>query len=440
MRAEGPEASCSSRRLRFVSGVSRSDGVATNRVALITSNFWPEPIGIGQVAWELACYFADARLDVTVVTSMPYYPKWAIWPEYTGRIWTGEVQRRVRILRSWHYVRANPSTIGRLLHETTLALVSIPNMIRALRGARVAYIISPALTYAFVASVVSALLRVRRVLYVQDVQPDAAIELGMFQSRPLIVVSRWLADTAYRLSDEILTIGAGMRARIATRAGGATKIRVVPNTVDPRELRPVPAQENTFRQRFMRSGSFSVVHTGNMGHKQDLDIILQTANRLRSDPDTEFFVFGDGARKGAFLSEMRALGLPNVAHHPLQARELLPHMLSGADVCLVTQVREVVDIAVPSKLATALCAGAFVVVACTKESETARVVRENDVGLWVPAGDDQALAKVIQLVKQGHVDSKAYRIRAREFAIQAYGREHVYGALVNELDGAPVNS
>ena len=68
------------------------------------------------------------------------------------------------------------------------------------------------------------------------------------------------------------------------------------------------------------------------------------------------------------------------------------HMLHGADIFLVSQVSSIVDIVVPSKLATAFGAGAMVVASCAENSETARLVRESGGGIVIPAGDDEALS------------------------------------------------
>ena len=71
-------------------------------------------------------------------------------------------------------------------------------------------------------------------------------------------------------------------------------------------------------------------------------------------------MFGDGAVRTDFLRRRDQLHLKNVSHYPLQERALLPHMLNGADAVLVSQLAEVVDIVVPSKLVTAMGAGAII--------------------------------------------------------------------------------
>ncbi|UCF18252.1 MAG: glycosyltransferase family 4 protein [Gemmatimonadota bacterium] len=397
--------------------------------AFVTSNFWPEPTGTSQTVSEYAEFLSGQRVPVRVATSMPYYPQWQIWPEYRGRIWCSEQHNGIRIFRSWHYVRPHVSTVTRILHETTLSLFALPNMIRVLHRAHVAYVVSPALSYAVMGLTVSKLLGVRSVLVVKDVMPDAAVELGMLRNTAVIRVSRWLARVAYALADEIHTLGEGMRNRITRQMSEPSKITIVPDTVDADELAPVQ-DGNEFRSRFVPEGVFAVLHTGNMGKKQDLDLLLRAAARLRDDPSIHFYVFGDGAVKSDFLRRREELGLENVSHFPLQDRWMLRHMLSGADAVLISQLPEVVDIVVPSKLLTALAAGAMIVAACAADSETAHLVAESRGGVVVPPGDDGSLAEMLQSIKAGEVPTSDYRRRARDFAVRRFDRRAIYGPLV----------
>jgi colanic acid biosynthesis glycosyl transferase WcaI len=227
-----------------------------------------------------------------------------------------------------------------------------------------------------------------------------------------------------------------MRQRIARDTENEAKIRIVPDTVDGEELAPVPPEENEFRRRFVPDGVFAVLHTGNMGKKQDLDLVLRTADRLRDNPHIRFYVFGDGAAKADFLRRREELRLDNVEHFPLQERWLLSHMLSGADVVLISQLPEVVDIVVPSKLLTALVSGAMIVAACAPDSETANLVRASGGGLIVPASDDAGLAKTIVAIHRGEVQTAAYRRRARIYALETFDRSAVYSQMADTYAAA----
>jgi colanic acid biosynthesis glycosyl transferase WcaI len=371
--------------------------------------------------------------DVEVVTAMPMYPQWSIWPAYRNRFQVVEKYEGMTVRRSWHFVRPDLGTRTRLLHELTLCVTASVNVVRALRRADVVYIVSPPLSLAFMTCVLARTLRVRSILCVKDIVPDAAIELGMVHNKYIIGVSRWLARKLYRFADEIHTLGRGMQRRIAREISSAANIRVISDTIDSSELTPVPTGQNEFRRRFVSEGMFAVVHTGNMGKKQDLDLLLRAAARLREQPKIHFYVFGDGAAKQDFLRRREQLGLENVSHYPLQERWLLPHILSGADVLLVSQMQEVVDIVVPSKLLTALGSGAMVVAACAGESEAAAIVADSGGGIVIPAGDDAALAERICSIRDGSVDTRGYRMRAREYALRVFDRDAVYGPLADEL-------
>lgn len=413
---------------------SDSETLTRARLTIVTTYFWPEKTGISQVTWEMATYLAAQDIVVTVVTAMPFYPAWRIDPEYRAhrRLWLREKAGSISILRSWHWVRPNPNTVLRLAHEGTLSLFSLPNLVRGLRNADHAFIITPHLTFAFVASVLAGILRVPQTVIVQDVMPDAAIELGMLRNRALIAFSRGLARGLYQRARDILTLSEGMRQRIATLCDSG-KIHLLPNTIDADELAPPAVAENEFRKRFVPPGVFAVIHTGNMGRKQDLDLILRAAERVQHDASIHFYVFGDGAEKDRFVARMKLRNLKNVSHHPLQERSLLPHMLAGADMVVVSQLPEVVDIVVPSKLLTAMGAGSAILAACDPASELARLVVDSDGGVVIPPSDADALVAAIDAFRREPAAVARRRRLARAYATEHFDRNRVFEKLLSRL-------
>src|SRR5438552_12641690 len=270
-------------------------GRARGHLAVISSNYWPEPTGVRRSVTEFTEFLTRRNLDVRVATAMPYYPQWEIYPGYRRSLYRSERRNGATIFRAWHRVRPAPSAVGRMLQEATLCLVGLPMMLRALWGARLAYVVVPALGYAFLGAFVARCLRIPVILVVKDVMPEAAIETGLLRNRVVIAVSRWLAHRLYAIASEIQTLGEGMARRIVAAGGAPAKVRVVPDTIDGRELAPVPREQNEFRRRFGPPGGSAVAHTGTMGRKQDVALLLRTAVPLRPEPDILFFVVCDGA-------------------------------------------------------------------------------------------------------------------------------------------------
>ena len=51
----------------------------------------------------------------------------------------------------------------------------------------------------------------------------------------------------------------------------------------------------------------------------------------------------------------------------------------------------------------------------------------------VSAGDDEALARAILSIRDGKVDTTAYRTKARAYALARFDRELIYGPLAAEV-------
>ena len=112
---------------------------------------------------------------------------------------------------------------------------------------------------------------------------------------------------------------------------------------------------------------------------------------------------------------------------------MISRMLSGADVVLVSQWPEVVDIVVPSKLLTALGAGAMIVPPCPHNSETAKLIAESGGGVVVPPSDDIARVDAIDRVRTGRINVLEHPTNARRFAIERFDRNRVYDSVLRNI-------
>jgi colanic acid biosynthesis glycosyl transferase WcaI len=107
----------------------------------------------------------------------------------------------VRVLRCWHYVPRQANSLKRILHELSFVVTSFCTLLTFPKS-DLLVVISPPL-FLGVAARLSCLLRGGRYLmHIQDLQPDAAIKLGMVRSPVLIKLLRGLESAAYRGAGE----------------------------------------------------------------------------------------------------------------------------------------------------------------------------------------------------------------------------------------------
>ena len=190
----------------------------------------------------------------------------------------------------------------------------------------------------------------------EDVFPEAAVALNRLENGPLVQLLRLLVSNYLRRADRIVAIGDVMRRRLEAKGARSERLRVIPNWTDVSALSPQP-KVNPWSIEKGIADRFVVMHSGNVGHAQDLDSLLRATTLLRDLDDLLVLIVGTGAR-GTQLSELRdLLEADKVQFLDFQPRELLPHTLAAADVHVVGLARGLAGYVVPSRIYGVLAAG-----------------------------------------------------------------------------------
>ena len=127
--------------------------------------------------------------------------------------------------------------------------------------------------------VLAARFRVPLVVVVQDVFPETAVRLRRLGNPFAVRVLRQIVRAYLRRADRIVSIGETMSTRLVAKGAPAERIVVIPNWVDPTEITPQP-RNNSWAEENGLNGSFVVMHSGNVGHAQDLGTLVQAAASL----------------------------------------------------------------------------------------------------------------------------------------------------------------
>jgi colanic acid biosynthesis glycosyl transferase WcaI len=399
------------------------------KVLILSINYWPEVTGIGAFTTYRAEYLAAVGHDVEVCTTFPYYPEWKIPPQYAGKLAATEERNGVRIIRSFAYIPNPATSLKRVLHEASFIASS---MIRAFARKRpdLLLIVSPPLGLAVPAILLSRLWRIPYVFDVEDLQPDSAAELNMLPSWALKFLYK-VENAAYRHAALITTLTNGMRNRIIGKGVPADKVELLEARVDD-SLFDVAASEGAdFRHRYGLENKFLVTHSGNMGVKQGLDVVVDAAVLNRADDSVKFLLVGDGAVCGRIQRRVADLGLNNVRFLPLLEAADFRGLLAASNICLITQQKSVSEIAFPSKIVTYLAAGRPVIGSVNPHCEVAQTICESGAGKIVAPEDGAALLAAIHEF-QG-ADLQEFGRNAQEYANRRWSSVRVLGHLERSL-------
>jgi colanic acid biosynthesis glycosyl transferase WcaI len=396
------------------------------RLLIHGMNYAPELLGIGRYTGELGAYLASRGHQVTVLTAAPYYPQWRVREDYRPQRWRREWRDGVEVLRAPQYVPGRVSGLGRLLQECSFGASCLywwsTCLLQRPWDAMVA--VCPPMTSGLVPGLLARRLAVPLVIHVQDLQLDAARELGFLRQPLLLAGLTWLELHLFRQARAVTTISRSMATRLAAKGVPPARLQVLPNWADLDKVRPGP-RLNALRRELGLTSEIVVLYAGNLGEKQGLEVILEAAALTRGKPSIRYLVAGEGAARDRIKLRAQDLGLDNLTFLPLQSNSRLPLLLAAADLHLVVQRQKAADLVMPSKLTNIMAAGRPFIATAGEGTELARVTSESRAGLVVPPEDGRALAQAVLGLAGDPGARKEMGVRARRYAEAFWDRERI---------------
>jgi len=363
-------------------------------ILVMGMNYAPEKTAIGLLTTSLCDYLRQMGHRVTVVTAFPHYPEWRIHDGYRGRVFLRDRVSGIPVYRSYVYVPGKPNTHQRIAYDSSF---SVSAFISGLAVGKVDVIVcvSPPLQLGLTAYMLGKLKGVSFLFHIQDILPDAAVDVGMLKGRRVVGLAYRLEKFIYKKAAAIGVISPGFADNLYYKGVPKSKLYYLPNWIDTDFIKPLDRNNIFRRQNGLSESDFVIMYTGNIGKKQALETFVDAASLLRRQPDMVFLIAGEGARKVALMEKAQEMNLSDLRFLPLQPRQMLPYMFSAADVLVVTQQKGIIDICLPSKLLTVMASAKPIVAGVNERSETARAIRDAEAGLVVAPGNAQALAEAI---------------------------------------------
>jgi colanic acid biosynthesis glycosyl transferase WcaI len=392
------------------------------RILIYTYNYFPEPIGIAPLITELAEGLVKRGHEVRVVTGMPNYPQRRIYDGYRGKLYLTELTNGVAVQRSYVWVRPKPTLLDRLLLELSFVVTSF---VHALRGKRpdVIFITAPPLPVSVPAALLGWLHRTPIVLNLQDILPDAAVNVGLLKNPKLIRIFELLEQFAYRTATKITVIAEDFVDHLLKKEVPADQIVQIPNWVDVHFIRPSPKENNAFRAEHQLTQKFVALYSGNIALTQGLETVIEAASRLCHIPDIAIVIVGEEQALQRLRQYCEVCGADNVTLLPLQPREKLPEMLAAADVGLVIQKHNVISFNLPSKIQLLLASGRALIASVPDRGSAAKVVEHSGGGIIVPPEDPDALAAAIEHLYYQPEQVKQLGDKSRQYALDHFTLE-----------------
>lgn len=376
-------------------------------------NYAPELVGVGKYSGEMASWLANNGHEVRVVAAPPFYPEWKIANGFSGSSYSREKRDGLEVFRCPIWVPAKPSGIKRSLHLLSFALSSLPVLLQQFAWRPdIVWVVEPTFLAFPGALLLAQISGARSWAHVQDLEIDAAFDLGILPSGPstlFFALERFLM----RRFDRVSTISENMLARIRQKGVTDTHSVLFPNWIDTEAIYPLPDASPMRAELGIDDHSIVALYSGSMAAKQGFEVLIDAIKQLCHNPKLHFVLCGDGPSRQNLVEAVSSF--PNVHLLPLQPLDRLNELLNVADVHLLPQHADAADLVMPAKLLGMFASGRPVVATTPEKSQLAKAVQGR--GFVVPPSDARAFAEAIQRLIDNPVLMRDLGREARRYAV-----------------------
>ena len=401
------------------------------KIAVISQFFPPEMGAPASRFFDFSRYWLAAGHDMTLFTAFPNFPTGVIPKPYRRKLFMKETHAGITIHRSYIWARPRLSPIDKILGFATFGISA--SFAAFLRARRFDIVIS---TSPPPSTSIPGILAARRagkpfILDVRDLWPESAVQNRRIKSHLLINISEKLEAWMYKSAKLITVVTQGKKERLIERGIPGEKIHVISNGVDmslfdEEANKPLPEK----LEQLISANDFLFTYAGVFNPPQGLDIILNSAGRLRMiRPDlyarSAFLMIGDGSRRNHLEERVKKEGLDRVHFVGVQPRSIVFGIIHRSFANLVTLKKRGDTHTVPSKIYEALASGRPTLISATGES--VEIIEKAHGGLASPPEDVVALvANMVQYMEQPEMAMEDGR-RGRLYCEQNYDRKKIAG-------------
>lgn len=382
---------------------------------VVTELYYPEETSTGYYLTRIAEGLTD-KFDVKVLCGQPNYSARGV------RAPNRETHKNVEIFRSFGTTLDKNVILFRLINMLTLSLsVFFTALFRFRPSDRVLVVTTPP-SLPFIAAVAALCRGAVYSLLIHDNYPEILIAAGKTGENSALVktlnfFNRWL----YKHAAKIIVVGRDMEKLIERKTAGLdVPIAVIPNWAELESVAPSDRKNNRLLEELNLSDRFVFLYAGNMGYPNDLESLLACAARLENRLPVHFIFLGNGVKRQKLVKAVEENNLRNVTILPPKPRSEQIVFLNACDVAIVSLVKKMWGVSMPSRTYNILAAGKPILALTEPHSELAQVVEEDGIGWLAPPDDAENLLKVIENIFAEKEKIPEMNKRSRKAALIKY--------------------
>ncbi len=232
--------------------------------------------------------------------------------------------------------------------------------------------------------------------WVLDLNPDQAVEMGLFKPDSFLVkLFDWLNRHILTNAADIIALDRFMKERLTRKIRPRGRLSIIPPWPLDEHSFSVIHSENPFRQKYGLEGKFVVMYSGNHSISHPLTTVLEATRQFLENSRVVFFFIGGGRGKQEIKAFITRHEPPNVYSLPYQPLDRIKYSLSAADLHLAALGNRMVGCNHPCKIYGSMALGKAFLYLGPKPCHITDIIEQHDCGWHVNHSDVEKFVKTI---------------------------------------------
>jgi glycosyltransferase involved in cell wall biosynthesis len=400
------------------------------RLWVVTELYYPEMTSTGYYLTKIAEGLAE-ELDVKVLCGQPNYSARGI------KASTHEFHKGVEIFRLFGTTLDKNVIFFRLINMLSLSFSVFLSLLTKLAKGDLVLVVTTPPSLPFVVALSSLIKGASYILLIHDNYPEVLVATGKARENSFLVkLLNFLNNWLYKNSSKIVVVGRDMLKLMERKTERLeVSLSFIPNWAELENVEPYPKRENELLNELGIGDKLVLLYAGNMGYPNDIESIVECARQLNRDERFCFIFLGSGVKQKWL--EREAANLSNIIVLPPRPRSEQKIFLNACDVAVVSLIKGMWGVSVPSRTYNLLAAGKPILALVEKGSEVDLIIEEEKIGWVVEPGNPRKLLEKILQIYESRNELYEMGIRARKAALEKYSAERAikkYKALLNDFN------
>ena len=408
---------------------SPKDGNTQNTIWVVTELYYPELTSTGYYLTTIAESLARDR-EVKVLTGQPTYS--ARGQSAPRR----EIRNGVEIIRAWGTRFDKNVLLFRLINMFTIAVSILFKALVNFKMRDQVLVVTAPQILPVTTSLASLLRGCSYTVLVHDSYPETLVAVGVLKADSQFVtivnfVNRWV----YKHASRIIVMGGDMRNLFLKKTAGLdVEIVTIPNWAEVESVKPTARENNSLLKDLGLSNKLVFLFAGNLGHPIDLETLVEVAERLLPRSEIHLIFLGSGVKRRWLEDQVSERSLTNVTLLPERPRSEQQDFLNACDVGVVSLIKGMRGVAMPSKTYNIMAAGKPILALAEPDSEVSHMIADEQMGWCIAPGNPDALYATIAHIYENREDLPSLGRKARAAAESKYSLQTSIDAYRRTLD------